>query len=76
MKRHASEKPQDGKQFRAWLEEHPWIRHTRSGNSEHDQHSSLNNEILESKGITGYCLYYGLTANNCNNIVKCTNVLQ
>ena len=50
-------KTDGGNQIESWLEEHPWIRHSRSGSKEANQHSSLNNEIMESKGII-YPRYY------------------
>ena len=47
--------------FDSWLEEHPWVRHVRSGGKEETQHSSLNNEIMESKGNC----YYETYLNEC-----------
>ena len=45
------DKDEDSKHFESWLEEHPWIRHSSSAGKTEEQHSSLNNEILESKGM-------------------------
>ena len=51
MQRYGDEVQNEGlNAINTWLEVHPWIRHARSGGKEETQHSSLNNEILESKG--------------------------
>ena len=51
MQRHVkNEKKEDLQCSESWLEEHPWIRHTRTTTEASDQHSSLSNEIIDSKG--------------------------
>ena len=54
MQRHIEKKKKDISQnSESWLEEHPWIRHIRSSKESGNQHSSLNNEIMDSKGNIG-----------------------
>ena len=51
MQRHVKNgKNGDSQCSESWLEEHPWIRHTSSTTETSNQHSSLNNEIIDSKG--------------------------
>ena len=52
MQRHMKNvKKEDLPCSESWLEEHPWIRHTRTTTETSNQHSSLSNEIVDSKGI-------------------------
>ena len=52
MQRHMEKSKKENSQgSESWLEEHPWIRHIRTTEGKGNQHSSLNNEILDSKGI-------------------------
>ena len=52
MQRHLADKEKtDKNSCLSWLEKHPWIRHSRIGGKGSSQHSSLNEEILESRGI-------------------------
>ena len=51
MQRHVKNaRKEDSKCSESWLEEHPWIRHTRSATETSNEPSSLNNEIMDSKG--------------------------
>ena len=50
MQRHVTDEEKANKNS-SWLEKHPWIRHSRIGGKGSSQHSSLNEEILESRGI-------------------------
>ena len=51
MQRHVKNvKKEDSKCSESWLEEHPWIRHNRSATETSNEPSSLNNEIMDSKG--------------------------
>ena len=51
MQRHLTdEEKADKNSCLSWLEKHPWIRHSRIGGNGSSQHSSLNEEILESRG--------------------------
>ena len=52
MQRHViDDEKTDKNDCLSWLERHPWIRHSRIGGKGSSQHSSLNEEILESRGI-------------------------
>jgi len=53
MQRHVKNiKKEDLQCSESWLEEHPWIRHTRTTTETSNQHSSLSNEIVDSKDVS------------------------
>ena len=66
MQRHVKNgKNGDSQCSESWLEEHPWIRHTSSTTETSNQHSSLNNEIIDSKGNFNTKMPI-LTRNDCH----------